>query len=829
MARRDLEKEKYVEPMPNEFYCWGDIQDVGLISKRDQTEKQIQDAFGSIKIEEDSSTPETDYVLKVLGKDSGARIVIPFDAVVRDAYFDKETKEIVLIVVTAQGDKEIRVDVKDLVDTYTGDGVTIKVDNHVISITDDVMEKFSALEDSIKEEERRAETTEKSLKESIDGEIERAEKAEQANAEAISKIETDYKEADETLKKELDEKTKNMVEWQYSSEDRKHIVLGNHENILGTSTEGGTYNLAMVSKWNVADFGSSSLPMNLNATDGKVTINDDKVVATTDDITNAIEGLASETYVDTAVSNENKRAELAEEELSDKIDKIELKKETDLLYALYVNGVKHGEINIPKDQFLKDITYDSTTKELVFTFETSDGEKVIRVAIGDLIDTYTAGEGLTLNDNVFSVDFDKVASVEYVDEKTKNMVEWEYSTEDRKHIVLDNHSNILGKSTEGDSYNLAMVSKWDVADFGSSQLHTNLNSKDGQVTINDEKVVATVDDVNSSEERLQEKIDTKANKEHTHEISEVVNLQSTLDTKLNIEDVQAILKEQIYKLFNIDMIKAEEFVATEMNNSSEKYAVIGNGEVITLTSTKTIIAEELKMNDIDISSEADNKGLLSISANKVEIEDTNISGSWDRSIGGNTMVTVNNAQNVSLKDVTVSRTNGYNAIEVGLDGKGTSKTIVIDGLEVTEKLSNNGINIFSFEDNADVVIKNCHFTEVSNPIRISNATYAKNVNITIKDCTFDKWESGSPAYAGLILLQDYTSKTKEEALEKKPFATFTITLDNVTGPYGKIDNTSTIEEICGSGIVDKQLVYVYADKAGLIPYDEDTFPTIIIK
>ena len=81
----------------------------------------------------------------------------------------------------------------------------------------------------------------------------------------------------------------------------------------------------------------------------------------------------------------------------------------------------------------------------------------------------------------------------------------------------------------------------------------------------------------------------------------------------------------------------------------------------------------------------------------------------------------------------------------------------------------------------------------------------------------------------MVLLQDYTSKTKEEALEKKPFATFTITIDNVTGPYGKIDKASTIEEICGSGIVDKQLVYVYADKAGLIPYDKDTFPTIIIK
>lgn len=602
MARRDIVvlPEGFNEKAPNEFYCWGDISDVGIVSKKEQVEKKLQDAFDSITIEEDETTPETDYVLKVLGKDSGARIVIPFDAVIKDAYFNSETKEIVLIVATAEGDKEIKVSVKDLVDTYTGDDVTIKVEGHVISISQEVMDKFDDLKNSIKEEERRADASEKSLKNAIDDEVKRATEAEQ------------------DLEKELVEKTKNMVEWQYSSENRKHIVLGNHENMIGTSTDGGTYNLAM-------------------------------------------------------------------------------------------------------------------------------------------------------------------------------------------------------------------VSKWDVADFGSSQLHANLNSKDGQVTINDDKVVAVIDDVNSSEERLQEKIDTKADKEHTHEISDVVNLQSTLDTKLNIEDVQAILKEQIYKLFNIDMIKSEEFVATEMNNPSEKYAVIGNGETIALTSTKSILAEELKMNDIEISSEADNKGLLSISANKVEIEDTNFSGSWNRSVGGNTMVTVNNAQNVSLKDVTVSRTNGYNAVEVGLDGKGTSKTIIIDGLEITEKLSNNGISIFSFEDNADVVIKNCHFTEVSNPIRISNATYAKNVNITVKDCTFDKWESGTPAYAGLVLLQDYTSKTKEEALGKKPFATFTITIDNVTGPYGKIDKASTIEEICGSGIVDKQLVYVYADKAGLIPYDKDTFPTIIIK
>ena len=191
------------------------------------------------------------------------------------------------------------------------------------------------------------------------------------------------------------------------------------------------------------------------------------------------------------------------------------------------------------------------------------------------------------------------------------------------------------------------------------------------------------------------------------------------------------------------------------------------------------------------------------------------------------MITLNNTKNLEITNLEIDRTDGYNAVEIGLDGKGTVKSVVIDGLEISSSLSNNGINIFSFEDNANVIIKNCHFTEVSNPIRISNMTYAKNVNITIQDCTFDSWESDTPAYAGLILLQDHTS----EFNEKNPFATFNITIDNVTGPYGKIESGQTMEDICASQIADKQLVYMYVDKAtpSLIPYTDDKYPTITIK
>lgn len=102
------------------------------------------------------------------------------------------------------------------------------------------------------------------------------------------------------------------------------------------------------------------------------------------------------------------------------------------------------------------------------------------------------------------------ATIEALDARIKALEDWKEETPfvewsvrgDRKHIVLDNHDNILGVGTDGNEYNLAMVSKWDVADFGSTSLPMNLNSKDGRVTINDDKVVATLDDVQSTVEGL---------------------------------------------------------------------------------------------------------------------------------------------------------------------------------------------------------------------------------------------------------------------------------------------------------------------------------------
>lgn len=73
------------------------------------------------------------------------------------------------------------------------------------------------------------------------------------------------------------------------------------------------------------------------------------------------------------------------------------------------------------------------------------------------------------------------------------------SDETRKTIQLANHDNLSGIDSTGEGCNLIMLSKWDKVDVGTTKRQMNLNSPDGIVQINDEKVVATTDQIPSTE------------------------------------------------------------------------------------------------------------------------------------------------------------------------------------------------------------------------------------------------------------------------------------------------------------------------------------------
>lgn len=79
-------------------------------------------------------------------------------------------------------------------------------------------------------------------------------------------------------------------------------------------------------------------------------------------------------------------------------------------YEFKKDGVVLNTINIPKDQFLKSADYNAETNNLIFVFSTFvDGaytDKTVNVDVNDLVDTYTAGDYITITSSEISVDYE---------------------------------------------------------------------------------------------------------------------------------------------------------------------------------------------------------------------------------------------------------------------------------------------------------------------------------------------------------------------------------------------------------------------------------------
>ena len=111
-------------------------------------------------------------------------------------------------------------------------------------------------------------------------------------------------------------------------------------------------------------------------------------------------------YVDGEIKKSNDEQMVINERIVEILDGIEIVKVNDLEYNLMVDETIKGTINIPKDQFLKSVSYDPETHVLTFIFLTSDGEVTTTIDMSLLVDVYQAGNGLTLANNTFSIKLD---------------------------------------------------------------------------------------------------------------------------------------------------------------------------------------------------------------------------------------------------------------------------------------------------------------------------------------------------------------------------------------------------------------------------------------
>ena len=256
------------------------------------------------------------------------------------------------------------------------------------------------------------------------------------------------------------------VPWTELGEGRKAIVLENHDMLLGKDVDGSAANIAMISKWNVVDLGTAKLPINLNTPSGvRPTVQEDRqsgeeahqmaYLSDVEDANSSLQSVideevarakAAEKVNADAIIAEQDRADKVETALDERIDSvvktmstqyeavqstitilnstdnalksridlveasvnnlknsgIELKSISELEYTLYVDGIANGTISIPKDNFLNDV-YLTDGDMLHFVFSVGEKQADIEVNIAKYIDIYTAGNGLSVVDNKFSL------------------------------------------------------------------------------------------------------------------------------------------------------------------------------------------------------------------------------------------------------------------------------------------------------------------------------------------------------------------------------------------------------------------------------------------
>ena len=673
----------------------------------------IDAGLSTISITGDSLT----YTLTVNGKNAGT-INIP--SFVDDVAYDESTKELVF----KYGDQYIRVNVSDLVDTYTaGEGISISGNQITCTLTDEVQ--------SLQDKDR----------------------------EIVNSINNVY------TKEEIDNKG----------------FLTSHQDISGKADVSALNAVQQEVTANAANIADLEVAVNNKLDATAYTPTDLSAYAKTADVNSAIENAvapkanAADVYTKEVVDNA----------LATKQDKGD--------YALR-SEIPAVPTNV--SDFTNDANYQTET-------DVNNAIKAVVGAAPEALDTLEEiAKKLKDGDDV-------VAALTATVSAKANSADVYTKTEIDNKGYLTEHQSLSAYSTTeqmNSAISDAVATKANSADvYTKSEVDAELTKKlDATAyTPTDLSEYAKTADVEASQN------------------AQDVLIVSKADANSVLSRIQ-MLEEKIASLSktNVESVNVSE--STEnLNDSAKDYVLNGNA-----TSTLSVTGKSVTLSNANVSSDA----RVKINAGDVEIKGTEFSGEFAKSTS-NAVVSLNSAEYVSIKDVTFDATSSaYNAIEIGLNSAVSTlpKSVLIENCKFEGALSNNAILVFATQDNAVININNCAFENVSNVLRLSNRTNAKNITVNVTNCTVNKWDK-NPDYAGFLICEDYTSTTAASAEENNLFGDGKITVNfiNLVGPNGKVTAPSDMSTVCGSRDAN-QLVYVYRDKSGLVTYNESKYPVIHI-
>lgn len=282
----------------------------------------------------------------------------------------------------------------------------------------DINKSTNSLKTELDEEIARATQAERDIQNSVSAETARAQQAEADNLEKINNEIARAKQAEETNAKAIKDESDRAKAAESKNTDAINTEISRAQT-AENQIIGSVYSLDSYVKESITELKESI------GTDSGLSDRIDEVEAAykaadntlsqriTDEITRATNAENANTNKITAEKNRNDAQDTLITDLQNsKVASVELiqDQQNSLHYTLMVDSVNAGEISIPKDRFLKEVVYDADTTSLVFTFVAEDGDSIVRVNIGDLVDVYTAGDGLQLAaSNKFNVVIDSTS------------------------------------------------------------------------------------------------------------------------------------------------------------------------------------------------------------------------------------------------------------------------------------------------------------------------------------------------------------------------------------------------------------------------------------
>lgn len=421
------------------------------------------------------------------------------------------------------------------------------------------------------------------------------------------------------------------------------------------------------------------------------------------------------------------------------------------------------------DGMIDSVEYDKEKHQLIITWNTAAGKQPITIDLSDLIDIYTAGNGIEVSDK-------GVISIKLAEGNQDFLVLDENGI---KLVNVDGSHIELGKDITDDK-GATVEAKTKVSDVLNSIYETIKEVEDSAISVvGDGKSINVTDD------------ETEATKK-------IVSLKSEEATKATIDEghIEVVNNSengvygQMYYMTNVESISGD---ITEGNISGDSVSLY-NATISNNVRVKIKATED------------------------VEIEDVTLSGDFPKATS-NSIMTINGGSSVTINNMTFDDTvTGYNAIEIGLSATECPKYIDITNCNFNGTMDNNAILIFGTTDNAVVNIKNCYFNSLSNALRLSNKLNSKNVVVNITDCSVEQWDT-DPTWEGFLICEDYTSKSVAKEQENNLFGDGKITV-NFTNLY--YQGTKVTDE------ATHRVTYVYNDYGKLVT-DPKYLPTVTFK